>query len=264
VSNVKSKFTVHTEYKNFGLGEDLDKVLIKVFSPFISNAIEFAIFSLFGTLSLLIGLCSALIFIYLIYIDRQFLREGQQITAIVTSCRMKRDSDGKISTIVPYEYTVLNVVYKDATLLSGHCDNYPVGTPLDGRYLPSIPSISRISQDSEANKVLLNTAMFGLVGFISTYVGLRTMWLVSRYLYARRSIAAKLIVLEGEITSITSEMRGRLHYVRVRYSFETPRKKTVIDSIEVERQDLERKTLPPTGTPVAVLYSHDTNYYTIL
>jgi hypothetical protein len=260
VPDVKSKFTLHTDYV-YKPGQN-NKIPMAVLSPHIRGSVEFAIVIAMSAVFLIIALCSLFLLPMLAYIQRidyQLLHEGHEIPALVTTCDQFPDS----SAFYTYTYTVANVVYEGSDSLREPCAAHPIGSTITAVYHNSDPAESRINFDLMRS----NQNAFGpLILLIGAMIigGLVFLWIMGiymkRYLYARRhhrDLVTNTQVLQGEITAINGHTPypSGTYYIQVWYTFETPRKTIVKGFAEAHRQDLKDKELPPVGTPITVVYA---------
>lgn len=250
MGDVKSKFTLHPQHKNFALGES--EIDIQTLSPHLTS-MRGCFTALMGAVfMLLISLCLVTTVVSDVMTDQRYAREGKEATAIVMACEF----EPKMSRLT-YTYTVGETSYTHVEYVDHRiCYELAIGTAIHIVYLMSEPATARhIDRDNfPVNTIFLMLFICCLV------IPFQCIRLMRRYLYGRytrRTLAAAYHLLEGEITAINgyNPYKHDAYYVRVWYTFEAPRKKVLKGYAEAHRQDLKGQDLPPVGTPITVLYA---------
>jgi hypothetical protein len=250
MGDTKSKFTLHTQYKDFVPGQS--EIDIQTLSPYLTSMRGCFIGLMITVFMLFISLCPASTVLSNLMTDQRYAREGQETIATIMACEFET----KMSNLT-YTYTVGETSYTHDEYVDHQvCDGLAAGAVVIILYLPSDPATARFVHK---NNFLLNAAMV-MVFICCLVIPFQGIGGMRRYLYGRytrRALAAAHHLLEGEITAINSHnpYKHDAYYVRVWYQFETPRKKIVKGFAEAHRQDLKAKDLPPVGTPVTVVYA---------
>jgi hypothetical protein len=265
VSSVKSKFTLHPDYKNFNPG--ISKLDFKSLS---------LVYNIFGCFGMLIPLFScSFMFVMSCWLatfgvvqDQLFLLDGTTTTAQVTKCRIEK-SKNVSNPNVDYIYVVNGQIYTDhynSLANQKTCEEYPEGTSLQILYLSADPTNSRIIEPGTQKAQAETGFVYGVMVFMALFCLHFVVWSgrsIWRYLRAKRiyqRLLTNSILLEGEITSIRGEERAKssgCYIVMVRYQFESAHGKRLKGYSEALRNDLKGVALPPVGTPVTVLYADD-------
>lgn len=263
---VKAKFTLDPAYRSFMPGKTTLK--FETLSPLTDVSCGCAALVMMVLLPVFLLVITALL--YKAGEDVLFQLDGRDITASVTTCEMRRHAQRIKTPFVTYTYEVNGSTYSgDSPLprIAFDCDRYPVGTPLPVRYTALNPSQSRVLMDGiyppalESLLLDLFIVVCGIPFLLAIfYGGIRSViqYRHSKKIYPR--LAQEGILLEGEITAIRGEERGKSvknYYVIVEYAFLSPGKHRLTGQVEAIRGELQGKELPPIGTPVTILYADD-------
>lgn len=265
----KSKFFLIPRHKSFKLGKSTLE-----FPP--PNEGEWSgcwLINLIILFGILLAIFAAVVFsislISGIWDFWRFETSGVNTVAVVTQCQMQPQGENNYAPELNYIYTVNSLDYENSHTITGRaldCDDFPIGTTLEARYLLNNPSHSKITQ-TEANPTL-GYRIFFYSGFacFSVFMVAFVIWGLTdviEYIIARRNypiLLKKGVLLDGEIVKAEREIRGRytkFHYVKITYEFETPDGRILTRSLSRRREDLKGKELPAAGTPVTVLYADD-------
>jgi hypothetical protein len=251
MSDVKSKFTLYAEYKDFVPRKT--PIVFKSLSPrlnSVSQCLPMAFITFFILPLFLFWLIGS---IGMKLTQDRFVREGNELTGIITSCAPVKSTQ---NVRVYYSYTFSSVRFSDSQILNGPCENYVAGDSM------------KISPGG-ANQLIVPFMMICgiplvllfLYQYVKTFIDFFYAW------PNRSRLRTKGVLLEGEITSISDNKhklrtrrpleRTTTYRIFIEYQFETPRKKILTGYTEAHRQDLLYQPLPPVGTPVTVLYADD-------
>lgn len=258
-------FFLDVEYKTLTHSSQLkfETMELEIHNPF-----ALGIFSLISFICIPLML---LVFYFLItelILDLQFRTEGVATQISITSCHMQRWGKNSHAPRVSYIYTVNGVEYSDIKLIPRNninCDNFPAETLLDGVFIKSNPSQSKITAPiSNYEWGGMVNAYFGLtmITFIfvlgSVYMPIAA---IRSFIGTRRynRLLKNGQRLQGEIVTIKGEKRGteKKFHVEVVYQVVTPEGKTLTGKQSKQRQHLTTDSLPAPGTPVWVLYADD-------
>jgi hypothetical protein len=260
MSDIKTKFTLNPNYKNFA------PQATQIELATLSDVDNLGLFCLLIPFLILIAFCFVgLAVIAALSIGREtlFKYDSQIITAQVMNCEIGY-VEGRAFPRLNYTFKVENQTYKgnvsDRNIDRYSCENYPSDTTLQLRYLRSDPRFSRETDYRDDY-----SSFFSTVTCIGSMIMLWITMSLSRALYRyleATSIAGQLkrtgILLEGELVSIRGMFRAKGSYVVVaHYKFMSPHSSLITGYSEAHRSDLKGSPLPLIGTPVTILYADD-------
>jgi hypothetical protein len=259
MSDIKTKFTLHTEYQDFMPG--VSHLDFKTLSPGCMTM---------GCLlpMTLVSVGISFFLAYMIYgfsVVPLFIHVfGQDVTGSMIDCRMSENKDGSMK-VSSYTYTYswdnqeFKRVHANFNGEDGDC-NQDLNQPISIRVLPFNPVASRPSADiSGLSTMSLSVWGVGVIMILGTF-GLcliHVRYVQARIIYPR--LTQNGILLEGEITRISGDTpsKSNQYFVSVKYQFQSPTGRILKGRAHAHRQDLRGKDLPPVGTPVTILYADD-------
>lgn len=263
MSTVKTKFTLHEDYKDFTSGATQLKQDTLV--PYSSQGSPGC--------SLLLSAGAIIMMIMMVFwatyeIAFPFLFQhfSAETTAQVIECEVKK-SDRTRSTWLTYTYTWNGrPMTSSASVSYGSTDcNEYLNQMYTIRVLIPDPSHTSLPIAENSRSTLERLGLIGLaIGVAFATFGAAHKYLrdIVLQLYSKaryRRLLRQSILLEGEIIRIHSYKPSKTQdtIVSVTYQFQTPHKKSLTGWAEAKRNDLRDTPLPPVGTPVAVLYADD-------
>lgn len=126
-------------------------------------------------------------------------------------------------------------------------------TPIDVIYLPDDPNQSRLDDDqspADQQRYRFTYAAAGCLVVIGLLLTLRTI--------QRRP---NKHIIRGQVVSSTGhkDTDGDFN-IKLRYRFQSPGGRTVVDQTSHIRNDLDKSSLPRPGTPIVVYYQNEQTY----
>lgn len=257
MSTIKTKFTLHREYKhfipgvtplNFGtLGSSCG-----VMGCLLPVALFYTVFA-----------CAMVFILYEFNVKPLVFRVlGREVSARVIGCDVITGKhDAEIGVSYRYSYTWSGVSYSDTGRVYGEgLSDCQQSESVTVDILPANPDVTLLAkytlQDSFMAGLILMMGLFVIFGALAMGYGyiqyIRNSWMYPR-------LVKSGVVREGYITHISGETasKSRSYWVSLKYQVKSPTGKVLKGSGRAHRQDLEGKQLPPVGTPVAVLYADD-------
>ncbi|MBN2305262.1 MAG: DUF3592 domain-containing protein [Anaerolineae bacterium] len=186
----------------------------------------------------------------------QLRREGVTIQGEVVSVQADPGSD----PVVVYWFALAGDLEDDIhtgkqRVTTGALDRLAEDVPVQVRYLPDNPDISRLADEAnpdDANRNRLSMAALLLVGGLFILVAIGSMQ--SNHDRQNR-------VLKGQVTACSGVIDGDGDFnFKLRYRFRSPSGQVITAQISQIRNDLKDADLPDVGTPVAVYYKNDRSY----
>jgi hypothetical protein len=184
-------------------------------------------------------------------------QSGVDVVGRVTALEEDNGSEGEVYYTVHYEIEVdgkrLPGLAREASVTGSYFEKLKVGSAVPVRYLPE-SGVSRLVEDHE--KLGMSIVVF--LGFLVAAAIFLALFFVS----ARK---VRLLrdgqILDGELLACRGELDSEKDYqLRATYKFVTPEGRSLEGKAEAERNDWKDRSLPASGTPVAVLYLNDDHF----
>jgi hypothetical protein len=192
-----------------------------------------------------------------------FDAEGVNTTFIVIHCERLSPESSQVK--VNYSYTIDGVTFSGTknSDVNMTCEDFPIGTLIEGQYRLTKPEISRVTQDDfyspladvDWGELILIVICVPLP--VSSLVLIQHLWMRRKYHILR----TQGVVLDGELLNfyperISSKGGGYIR-VTIDYRYETPDGRLLEKRfIDTSAQRLLRE-MPPFLTPIKVLYVND-------
>jgi hypothetical protein len=189
----------------------------------------------------------------------QFDAEGVNTTFAIIQCESLSLESSQVQ--VTYQYTVDNAIFSgmensDANMT---CDDFPIGTAIDGQYISTNPGTSRVTQDNFyslwtdedwGSSVLL---VICLPLTISSLGLIRHLWLRRKYHLLR----TEGILLDGEFLNFSLVTLKSGITLLIDYQYKTPDGRVLKNRFINNSGQLLMRKMPKVLTPIKVLYVND-------
>jgi hypothetical protein len=259
MSTVKT-FTLHENYKDFKPSQT--EISLETLVPYSAQGPIGCLLPLLMFAGLMFITCIATIY-HETGVPLLFQHFSQETVAQVIVCQVSETKPNNYVLQLAYSYTWNSRPLVGQANLYGHnpegCASY-LNQTIAIRVLEPDPNQTRIAaQMSPAILLTFIAVVMGGFGAYGVYLFLYVIILRIRVRFSHPRLTRAGILLEGEILSVRgySPNKTRDYVVLVKYGFETPRKKYLKGYVEAKRNDLSATSLPPVGTPVAILYADD-------
>jgi hypothetical protein len=204
----------------------------------------------------LLALFAVVVIIVFMLINHQYFElhsSGVIATGFITNLEVNRGSRST-GYQVDYRYTVDDRSYTDRQSVHPEIFSHlSLHQSVEVRYLPRNPQFSQL-HEAEDSPGMIIPFLFSAI-FITPAV---LLWMKDRH---NRYLSRAGTLILGELTNIEAKRGSKATpYIEVRYFFYNEHGIRLEGKHFQVRTDLSRDTLPPSGTPVAVLYVDDSTY----
>jgi hypothetical protein len=253
----KSTFYLDLDYVNFG--RDKTRLKFDTLSDVSTGEVIFMAVVAF----VLIGL-GVFNLIFAINRDNRYRAEGQPTTLTVTDCRMVKRGTKGASRVPQVSYTYeADGTFTGSDKPDGNCNDYPVGSTLNGMYLRTNRGLSRIVTPEQLAQPFLQRHTTPLTTFFVTglmsLLPIHSVWKYLRAWQRYPRLRDKGRLLPGYVVRAETRMRYKSmrHFIYITYTFVTPDGTRLERKQSKQREDMLSKRLPLSGAPVKILYADD-------
>ena len=205
----------------------------------------------------------ALVASQVVQTERTLDQSGIPTRATVTNCEKLKN--GRPSVTYSYVVTDANgakTTYTDEALGDYYQFCVVKGGTISIKYLADSPTTTKITEPGLVSDgaSIANLIWVSPLAVILLLIMLGYTWQHLRLSWRYRQFKAKGKILKGQI--VTAQWRnGRgSSSLKLAYLFRTPQGRTIKAEQSQLRPDLAAEDLPPTGTPVRILYASDRIY----